>query len=85
MQTLALSDLFFSKVIQEKPLGGRLDPPPLGKGRVNAAWHSDFLIPWQLSYRRAKSLEKCFLRLLKCNFVAFIEISGNRCANTNLH
>ena len=27
--------LFCSKVIEEKPLGGRLDPPPpFGKGRV---------------------------------------------------
>ena len=23
---------FFSKIIEEKPLGGRLDPPPTGKG-----------------------------------------------------
>ena len=30
-----VSRLFRSKVIEEKPLGGRLDPPPpLGKGRV---------------------------------------------------
>ena len=29
-----VSSLFFSNVIEEKPLGGRLDPPPLGKGRV---------------------------------------------------
>ena len=28
-----VSNLFFSKVIEEKSLGGRLDPP-LGKGRV---------------------------------------------------
>ena len=36
---LDVSRLFRSKVIEEKPLGGRLDPrspppPPLGKGRV---------------------------------------------------
>ena len=33
-----VSSLFSSKVIEEKPLVGRLDPPPpppLGKGRVN--------------------------------------------------
>ena len=29
-----VSYLFFSKVIEEKPLGGRLDPPHPGKGRV---------------------------------------------------
>ena len=30
-----VSRLFCSKVIEEKPFGGRLDPPPpLGKGRV---------------------------------------------------
>ena len=29
-----VSNVFFSKVIEEKLLGGRLDPPPLGKGRV---------------------------------------------------
>ena len=28
--------LFCSKVIEEKSLGGCLDPPPLGKGRVNS-------------------------------------------------
>ena len=32
-----VSSLFFSKVIEEKPLGGssRSPPAPLGKGRVN--------------------------------------------------
>ena len=32
-----VSGLFSSKVIKEKPLAGRLDPPPppLGEGRVN--------------------------------------------------
>ena len=30
-----VSNLFFSKVMEEKPLGGRLDSPPLGTGRVN--------------------------------------------------
>ena len=29
-----VSNLFSSKVIEEKPLTGRLDPLPLGKGRV---------------------------------------------------
>ena len=29
-----VSRLFCLKVIEVKPLGGRLDPPPLGKGRV---------------------------------------------------
>ena len=32
---LYVSRLFCSKVIEENPLGGRLDPPTLGKGRVN--------------------------------------------------
>ena len=31
--------------------------------------------------KRAKLSEKFFLQLWKCNFVDFIEISGNRCAN----
>ena len=30
-----VSRLFCSKFIEEKPLGGRLDLPTLGKGRVN--------------------------------------------------
>ena len=30
-----VSDLCFSKVIEEKLLGGRLKPPLLGTGRVN--------------------------------------------------
>ena len=30
-----VSNLFFSKVIEEKPLGVWLDSPPLGAGRVN--------------------------------------------------
>ena len=30
-----VSNLFFSNVMEEKPLGDRLDPPPFGKGRVN--------------------------------------------------
>ena len=33
-----VSNLLFSKVIEEKPLGGRLDPIPLGKGRVKEIW-----------------------------------------------
>ena len=34
-----ISRLFCSKVMEEKPLGDRLDspPPPLGKGRVKPA------------------------------------------------
>ena len=34
MQSLVFLTYFFSKVIEEKPLGGRLDPS-LGKERVN--------------------------------------------------
>ena len=30
-----VSDLFFWKVIKEKPLGSRLDPPPLGQEGLN--------------------------------------------------
>ena len=52
----------------------------------NVTWHSYCLIPWQPFYRkRAKSLEKFFLQLSKCNLFDFIEISGNICAKTNLH
>ena len=29
--TFGVSSLFISKVIEEKPFGGRLDPPPLVK------------------------------------------------------
>ena len=29
-----ISGLLCSKVIEKTPLGGRLDPPPLGKGRI---------------------------------------------------
>ena len=52
----------------------------------HAVWHSCFWIPPQSFYgKRAKSLEKTFFQLWKCNLVDFIEISGNRCANTNIH
>ena len=35
--------LFWSKVIEEKPLAGRLNLPPLGKGRVKKAVRGDEL------------------------------------------
>ena len=57
------------------------------KGIFNpyAVWHSYFLIPRQSFYGKiAKLLEKIFFQLWKCNLVDFIEISGNRCANTNI-
>ena len=48
----------------------------------NVTWHSYFLMPWQSFHeKRAKSLEKVFLQLWKCNLFDFIEISGNICAN----
>ena len=44
------------------------------------------LIPHQSFFgKRAKSLDKFFLQLWKCDLVDFIEISGNRCANTSFH
>ena len=53
---------------------------------LNVIWHSYFLTPRQSFYRkRAKSLEKYFIQLWKCNLVDFIEISGNGYANTNIH
>ena len=58
------------------------------KGIFNpyTVWHSYFLIPRQSFYeKRAKSLEKTFFQLWKRSLVDFIEISENRCANTNIH
>ena len=37
MQSLVFLTYFFSKVIEEKPFGGRLPPPAFGKGRVKIA------------------------------------------------
>ena len=52
----------------------------------DAVCHSYFLIPWQSFYAKgAKSLKRSFFQLSKRNLVDFIEISGNRCANTNIH
>ena len=46
---------FFSKVIEEKPLGVRPDPPPLGKGKVHCrtllckslTW-IEMILPWYM-------------------------------------
>ena len=43
------------------------------------------LFPQSFYTKRAKSLETIFFQLWKCNLVDFIKISGNRCANTNIH
>ena len=40
MQMFGVSNLFLLKGINEKPLGGRLDPP--GKGMVNVFTQSNF-------------------------------------------
>ena len=45
-----VSNLFYSKVIEEKPFGGRLDPPdppPLDKGRVNI---KGFMLCWRVLF-----------------------------------
>ena len=34
MHSLVFLPYFFPKVIEENPLGGRIDPPPPGRGRV---------------------------------------------------
>ena len=47
-----VSNLFFSKVIEEKPLGGRLDPPPLGIGRVNAIFVISIKMPNLTSFEK---------------------------------
>ena len=53
---------------------------------LNVIWHSYFLIPRQsFCGKRAKSLEKFFLQLWKCNSFYVNEISRNRGANTNIH
>ena len=52
-----------------------------------AVWHSYFLISWHAVILRKKSkiVGENFFQVCKCNLVDFIEISGNSCANTNIH
>ena len=36
-------------------------------------------------WKKSEIVRENFFQLCKCNLVDFIEISGNRCANTNIH
>ena len=52
----------------------------------NVVWHSYFLYLSSHFTENERNRWRNFVRQLwKCNFVNFIEILGNRCANTNLH
>ena len=59
------------------------------KGMFNlyVVWHNYILTPSVGSYftEIERNRWRLLLQLLKCNFINFIEISGDRCANTNLH